>query len=125
MRYAQTDYDAAKNMSILHNPIPLEIVCYHCQQSAEKILKAYLLAMEEPLIKTHDILILLKRCIEYDNEFNIFVDICPSLTTYAIYARYPIGEDALNENDMHGALKNSLFVLEFTKNKIYSLDIKE
>jgi hypothetical protein len=24
IRYAQMDYDAAKNISILHNPVPLE-----------------------------------------------------------------------------------------------------
>ena len=52
IRFAQMDYDAANNMAILHNPVPLEIVCFHCQQSAEKILKAYILAQAGALKKT-------------------------------------------------------------------------
>ena len=29
IRFAQMDYDAAVNMVTLHNPVPVEIVCYH------------------------------------------------------------------------------------------------
>ncbi|MDR2429279.1 MAG: HEPN domain-containing protein [Candidatus Margulisbacteria bacterium] len=43
IRFAQTDYDTARKMGDLFKPIPLEIACFLCQQSIEKILKAYIL----------------------------------------------------------------------------------
>jgi len=36
IRYAQNDYDFALLVSERFRP-PIEIVCYHCQQTAEKI----------------------------------------------------------------------------------------
>lgn len=34
-------------------PKPNEIICYHCQQSAEKFLKGYLVSEGEEIKKTH------------------------------------------------------------------------
>ena len=121
IRFAQMDYDAAKNMSELHSPIPLEIVCYHCQQSAEKILKAYAIANGEPLIKTHDLETLLEQCVKHDDQFNVFAQICPELTTYAIFSRYPVSEDDINEHDMNTAIKYAFDILKFTKSKLTEL----
>jgi len=80
IKFAQMDFDTAYNMSVLHDPVPLEIVCYHCQQSVEKILKVYALANSESLIKTHDLESVLKQCIKYDDEFLVFADACAVLT---------------------------------------------
>ena len=124
IRYAQMDYNAAKNMSILHNPVPLEIVCYHCQQSAEKIPKAFALAKGEPLIKTHDLRVLIAQCTKHDEAFNSLSEACSSLNDYAVITRYPIGEDAVNEHDMNKALENAAEVLEFTKVKLVELGHK-
>jgi len=118
VRYAEMDYKAAADMSILHHPVPLEIICYHCQQSAEKILKAYVLAQSEPLTKTHDLETILEQCVKYDDRFNAFGLICPILTGYAVFSRYPVSEDAINEYDMKTALKNAFEILEFTKARI-------
>ena len=122
IRYAEMDYNAAKNMSVLHHPVPLEIVCYHCQQCAEKILKAYAIAQSEPLTKTHDLETILEQCVKYDDRFNVFGLICPILTGYAIFSRYPVGEDSINENDMKTALENALEILEFTKARIAEIE---
>ena len=35
-KYADMDFAAAEHMLTLH-PQPLEIICFHCQQAAEKI----------------------------------------------------------------------------------------
>jgi len=40
-RYAAKDLQSAIYLQGM-NPIPIEIVCYHCQQSAEKYLKGYI-----------------------------------------------------------------------------------
>jgi len=42
LQVAYDDYDSAKFLYENKNPKPLEIICYHSQQSAEKSLKAYL-----------------------------------------------------------------------------------
>ena len=122
VKFAQRDYDTAENMSILHHPVPLEIVCYLCQQSAEKILKSYAIAKGEPLMKTHDLDSVLKLCIKHDSRFSAFEDICPVLTEYATATRYPADEDLINEHDMKTALKNALEILEFTKARISELE---
>ena len=42
LRFANNDLEAVRILSS-HHPMQLEIICYHCQQAAEKALKAYLL----------------------------------------------------------------------------------
>ena len=119
--FAQKDYDAAYNMSVLHHPAPLEIICYHCQQSVEKILKAYTLAHSGLLIKTHDLEYILKQCMDHDDQFGAFADICAVLAGYAIASRYPLDEDWINEQDMDTALDNAKKILEFTKARLTEL----
>ena len=40
-RLAAMDLSTAEYLKNM-NPLPIEIICYHCQQSAEKYLKGYL-----------------------------------------------------------------------------------
>lgn len=40
LEFAKMDLDAAKHLNDTFYPKPLQIICYHCQQSAEKALKA-------------------------------------------------------------------------------------
>lgn len=62
-------------------------IAYHCQQSAEKFLKAFLIFHGKETIKTHNIEFLLAQC----KVFNIrFADIDPgNLTDYGVEVRYP------------------------------------
>ncbi|MCL2407087.1 MAG: HEPN domain-containing protein [Defluviitaleaceae bacterium] len=124
IRYAQMDYDAAKNMALLFNPVPLEIVCYHCQQGAEKILKAYAIAKNEPLVKTHNLKVIIEQCLKHDETFNLLAKNCLSLNGYSVISRYPIGEDAVTEQDMNIALKHASEVMGFTKEKLNRLGYK-
>jgi len=125
IRYAEMDYNTSLHMSETYKPVPLEIVCYHCQQCAEKILKAYAIAQSEPLTKTHDLETILEQCVKHDERFNVFGLICPMLTGYAVFSRYPVSEDSINENDMKTALKSAFEILEFTKTRIVELEQKE
>ena len=125
VRFAQMDYDAAKNMSVLFHPVPLEIVCFHCQQAAEKILKAYTLANGEPLIKTHDLSVILAQCKKHNQAFSSLDRIAIMLNDYAIAHRYPTKEDTVTEHDMSSALENALEILEFTKLRIAELEPKD
>ena len=64
LRFAQADYDSAKYLydSPLH-PKPLEIICYHCQQAAEKAVKALIVyfGSRGGMPKVHDISFLLSQ----------------------------------------------------------------
>ncbi len=40
--------------------IPFDTVCFHCQQAAEKVLKAYLVAQGKAYPTTHDLLHILE-----------------------------------------------------------------
>lgn len=70
-----------------------EIICFHCQQAVEKLLKAYLVHLNEKIPKTHDLDTLLKICISKDS---IFVELdrlsISILTDCAVDFRY-LGDD--------------------------------
>ena len=117
VRLAQMDYDAAENMVNLHNPVPIEIVCYHAQQSAEKILKAYAIANGEKLIKTHDLSVLLNQCARHSPDFSNHAKSCITLTMYASFSRYPSSVE-ITEQQMHLALEEAKSILEFTKSRL-------
>ena len=108
---AETDLSSAKHLLSMQ-PKPIEIICYHCQQAAEKLLKGYLVLNDHEVIKTHDLVILNNLCFEYDNEFTELNDECLRLTDYSVNVRYPYPFD-LNEHDMNLALKDAQKVSDF------------
>jgi HEPN domain-containing protein len=69
---------------------PIEIICYHCQQSVEKSLKAFLCANEIKIPKTHDTGYLCRKYAEIDNAFLEYLKPCEELAIYATETRYPI-----------------------------------
>jgi HEPN domain-containing protein len=118
IEYAQRDYDTAKIMLETHHPLPIEIILYLCQQSSEKILKAYALANNEPLIYTHDLETLLEQCFRHEKEFDQFRELCANITLYASNTRYPQITDRYTINDVKTALDGAYEILEFTKARI-------
>ncbi len=47
-KIAESDLASANFLRKMHPP-PLENICYHCQQAAEKFLKGYLAFRGEPI----------------------------------------------------------------------------
>jgi HEPN domain-containing protein len=120
IQYAQEDYECAVTISNTGNPYAPRKVSYDCQQSAEKILKAFIIAKEGTCNKEHDLIILLKKCKQHSTEFD-FLDIgCSTLTMYITKTRYP-SNLKLTESDMNQALKAASQILEFTKSKLKEL----
>jgi HEPN domain-containing protein len=111
------NYDYASKSAEMFHPAPVEIICFHCQQSAEKILKAYIAANGETPTKTHSLIALIKRCKRYLSDFDKYAAFCYTLTAYASDTRYP-PKLSLNESDMKLALNNTIKILEFTKSKL-------
>lgn len=88
-RFANMDLDSAKILLSTMHPAPLEIICYHCQQSAEKFLKGLIIGFGEEPEKTHDLpklLNILKNFTEVPDELRITV---LPLTQFGVRARYP------------------------------------
>jgi HEPN domain-containing protein len=114
------DYDAAEKLSAFRESF-MEVVCYHCQQSAEKILKAYAIAQGEPLMKTHDLRIIVGQCLNHEQSFNSLSDACTALNDYATLTRYPANDDNTTEEEMNASLLDAAEILEFTKSKLAGL----
>jgi HEPN domain-containing protein len=65
-------------------------ICFHFQQSAEKFLKAYIIAKGLGFEKTHDLPLLLQRCRGKDPAFEALKPSCDYLTAFYIHSRYPM-----------------------------------
>jgi HEPN domain-containing protein len=91
-------------------PIPREMICYHCEQAAEKYLKAYLLfcGIEPP--RTHDLQTLCRLCEKKDGSFSELRSDCSDLTKYAVHIRYPF-EIEIEDSDAHKAITETKHVI--------------
>ena len=69
-------------------PVP-DYACFHCQQCAEKYLKAYLQENAVEFERKHDLIPLLNMCLSLDKEFQVFEDDLYNLDRYAVIVRYP------------------------------------
>ncbi|MBW2185939.1 MAG: HEPN domain-containing protein [Deltaproteobacteria bacterium] len=85
---AAHDLSSARCLSRAKPPIN-DTAVYHCQQAAEKALKAYLLLMGHSVYKTHLLLPLVEQCMEFDPLFSVLRDAAEILTPYATTFRYP------------------------------------
>jgi len=109
---AKDDLRVAEYLSAMHYPTPDEIICFHCQQSAEKYLKGFLVSHDIEPEKTHNLKDLLKTCQEYNTEFSTLSSEAFILTKYAMLPRYPNELEITNE-DMKIALNYARSIQEF------------
>jgi HEPN domain-containing protein len=81
LRAAETDLAAS--------PPLLEDTLFHCQQAAEKAMKALLSWHDEPFRKTHDLVEVGRQCVEIDATLEPLFRRSAPLTEYAWKFRYP------------------------------------
>ena len=62
---------------------PLDTAIYHCQQTAEKAVKAFLVSKELSPEKTHDIRRFTIEAATHEPRFNEVMELVASLTPYA------------------------------------------
>jgi len=113
---ANQDLASAKYMLNMQ-PVPIEIISYHCQQTAEKYLKGFLAYLGQEVRKTHDLVLLNKLCQDADIDFKQIEEDCLLLTDYGVNIRYPYPLE-LTEKDMQLALKNAENIKSFIAGKI-------
>ena len=116
-KYAKTDLDVAQQLFANMYPKPLEIICFHAQQSTEKVLKAFLVKNNVVPPKVHDLNRLCQMCSEIDEAFDIIAPLCGSLNKYSVFPRYPF-EIEIFENDAETAIRKAAQIIEFTIQKL-------
>ena len=114
--FANNDLNSAKFLLNM-KPLPLEIICYHCQQSAEKYLKGQIALDVEALLRTHTFPLLPPLCRKYDERFKELEEDCIELVDYGVHVRYPFHID-LEEYDMKKALESAHNIENFIRNII-------
>jgi HEPN domain-containing protein len=90
IEYAERDYEASTVLADSNNP-PFEIIAYHCQQAAEKYLKAVLIEYDQPIPFIHDLGKLNSECRKILHSLSDIQNICERLTPFGTVTRYPGG----------------------------------
>ncbi len=85
---AEHDLRTAVHTLTLQDECPFDTVCFHCQQCAEKYLKALLVALELPVPRTHDLRALMELMAPR-HDLGLNVSVVATLNRYTVEARYP------------------------------------
>lgn len=106
LSYAENDLGVAEHLFKTYHPKPLSIIGFHCQQAAEKSVKALIVlhGSQGGMPKKHDVFLLLnqiKNMVNIDQKFYDYADI---LAPYGIAVRYP-NELALEEYHAEKAIR--------------------
>jgi HEPN domain-containing protein len=96
LRAAQHDFGAS--------PPLYEVVLFHCQQAAEKSLKAFLAWHDHPFRKTHSLEELGRPCCEIDSSLTDVITRALPLTEYAWKFRYPGEPDTPTRDEAEVAM---------------------
>ncbi len=87
---AKAERDLASAVRLLEGDPPfLDTAVYHCQQAAEKALKGFLAARDQPLRRVHDLVLLIDECADLDASFGQLAEAAEILTPYGTTFRYP------------------------------------
>jgi HEPN domain-containing protein len=112
LHYALNDLIVANHCFNDLHPKQTEIASYHCQQCAEKALKAFLLYKNIEPPKIHDLKLLCTMCQDIESSFSGITGPCSHLTPYGVTARYP-NELSPDENMVKLALHEAQQVYDF------------
>jgi len=117
LRIVEMDRTTAYHLFKTMHPKPLEIICFHCQQAAEKAIKALFILKEIEIIKIHDLGMLIKT-IQPKIAFPETVKLSAiSLTKFAATFRYPDYPD-IDEELTKKALADMDVVVDWCKEQI-------
>ena len=116
LKTAETDLGVAQHLFEHYHPKPIEIVCYHCQQSAEKAIKAVIISYGAPggMPKLHDLSFLLNQVKNLVCVDDSLYDYADTLTPYGVSVRYP-NELFLEERHAVAALAYAAEILSWAK----------
>ncbi|MDP2207384.1 MAG: HEPN domain-containing protein [Bacteroidota bacterium] len=114
---AEGDYEGAIYLSKKKSKRIAHIICFSCQQAAEKYLKAYLVEKDIRFSKTHFLKReLLPLCEKVDSEFKVLTSYLEALDPYSVEFRYP-GEE-ISGDDVRIAVVAVKKVRKFIRGKL-------
>ena len=116
LAYAEADLGVADHLNKTYHPKPLQIICFHCQQAAEKAVKAVIVLMgsQGGLPKKHDLFLLLKQIQNMLSIDEKFYDYADMLAPYGVAMRYP-NELLLEERHAEKAIGMADEIIEWAK----------
>lgn len=114
IKYGKNDFKVAKENFNLGN---FPFVCYLCQQTVEKFLKAFLISRGVKPPRTHLLRELIDNCQKIDASFSKFKNYAKKLEEYYIPTRYPIGMGLshFTKNEAQIALNLAQKIINFTQ----------
>ena len=113
---AEGDYRSA-NALLNEIEIPeIDSACFHCQQSAEKYVKAFLTEHDVEFPRNHDLVRLLELCLKVDESFEKLRNNLRRLENYGVIIRYPGLTVPLEM--AHEAFENADSVRQFIRKKL-------
>ena len=99
-----------------------EDLCFHCQQAAEKAIKAVLVFKGISFVKTHDVKFLLSLLPESLASSLPLAEVT-KITRYAVSTRYPGEFEPVTRADWKRALKTADKVIKWSEKIISELNI--
>jgi HEPN domain-containing protein len=83
-------------------------VCFHAQQCAEKYLKALVVGVDLPFLRTHDLVVLLDQLLPLYPLWEVYRSDLAYLSEFAVSFRYP-GESADRESALDARRRRRIF----------------
>jgi len=113
LRHARSDL-ALASMSPDGSEVLLESLCYHCQQAAEKALKAVLIARKQQVPRTHNLGLLLDRLpVGVSLPQGVGEKDVAALSAFAVIARYPGDVEEVEVEDYEKAIAAARAVVDW------------
>ena len=109
---AMRDYAIASHLYDTFAPLPVETICFHCQQAIEKALKAVLAYYESDIPKTHNIRVLAELSKVHTDEILIHDRAVDTITAFAVITRYVEDRRDFTEDTAQFALKQAKQTLD-------------
>ena len=106
------EYAAAKHLYDTMKPIPIEIICYLCQQATEKSIKAVLFHLEKEVLETHSIIKLLEDVNSDERRIHLGKRDAAMLTRFATRTRYAERRIDIAKEDAEFALRRAKQTLD-------------
>jgi len=116
LEFAKTDLGVARHLFENYYPKPMEIICYHCQQAAEKAIKSIIVfhGAQGGMPKKHNLSFLLEQMKNMEDIPEKYYDYADALTPYGIAVRYP-NELYIEERNVKEAILYAEEIVEWAQ----------
>jgi HEPN domain-containing protein len=115
VRKAEADWIAAKTLHSQNEEVLHDAVVFHAQQCVEKLLKARLIQLNQPIQKVHDLVAVSRQLASVDSDWQWDEEDLSDLSTGAVLARYPgfetTADDAAELMALAGKMRIALLSL--------------